>query len=140
MESGASGSVKGRSCSPGGDLGYHTLPAASWGSEGPKRCPFDRLPDDLLLRVLGFLASDQLCCCARVCRRWYFLAWEPQLWTSVVLASERLPVDQGQRLIRINLFSAFHKGGTTYDGIIFNIWTMWQEVGRGGRARRGRLR
>lgn len=102
-----------RSVSPCGDLGYHTLLGTpSWGDtspvaqqqpqqRNPRRgwCPFDRLPDDLLLRVLGFLASDELCCCARVCRRWYFLAWEPQLWTSVVLASERLPVDHGLRTL-----------------------------------------
>lgn len=105
---GGSGQPKGRrSCSPGGgDLGYHTLlPAWPNGASGhhqppvqsqrPPRCLFDRLPDDLLLRVLACLSSDELCRCARVCRRWYFLAWEPRLWTSIVLGSEHLPVDQG---------------------------------------------
>lgn len=109
---GGSGQPKGRrSCSPGGgDLGYHTLlPAWPNGASGhhqppvqsqrPPRCLFDRLPDDLLLRVLACLSSDELCRCARVCRRWYFLAWEPRLWTSIVLGSEHLPVDQGLRTL-----------------------------------------
>lgn len=98
-----------RSSSPG-DLGYHTLlPAPGWPTAATssghhqrpsaKSCLFDRLPDDLLLRVLACLSSDELCRCARVCRRWYFLAWEPRLWTSIVLASEHLPVDQGLRTI-----------------------------------------
>lgn len=95
-----------RSCSPGGgDLGYHTLLPA-WPTtthqqqpQAQRRCLFDRLPDDLLLRVLACLSSDELCRCARVCRRWYFLAWEPRLWTSIVLGSEHLPVDQGLRTL-----------------------------------------
>lgn len=46
-----------------------------------------------LLKVLRFLPTRGLCECARVCRRFYFLAWEPQLWTKIEL-SVKLKCDQ----------------------------------------------
>ena len=47
--------------------------------------PFDILSDDLVLKILSFLPTNVLCLCARVCRRFYFLVWEPQLWTQIKL-------------------------------------------------------
>ena len=44
---------------------------------------FDSLPDDLVLKILSKLSAESLCKCARVCRRFYFLAWEPTLWRSI---------------------------------------------------------
>ena len=41
---------------------------------------FDGLPDDLVLKIFSKLSAESLCKCARVCRRFYFLAWEPTLW------------------------------------------------------------
>ena len=46
---------------------------------------FDTLSDDLVLKILSFLPTNVLCLCARVCRRFYFLVWEPQLWTQIKL-------------------------------------------------------
>ncbi|XP_054708396.1 F-box/LRR-repeat protein 7-like [Uloborus diversus] len=69
------------------------------GKKSHKTSFFDRLSDDLILKIFSFLSSNHLCVCARVCRRWYFLAWEPQLWTSVCLSSERIHVDRGLKTL-----------------------------------------
>ena len=47
--------------------------------------PFDLLSDDLIVRIFKFLPKNYLGQCAQVCRRFYFLAWEPQLWQSIDL-------------------------------------------------------
>jgi len=47
----------------------------------------DSLSDVLLTRVFySGLASDDLCRCAAVCRRWNRLVWNPLLWTCVDLS------------------------------------------------------
>ncbi|GFU75252.1 hypothetical protein TNCV_2056951 [Trichonephila clavipes] len=69
------------------------------GKKSHKSSLFDRLSDDLILKIFSFLSSNQLCVCARVCRRWYFLVWEPQLWTSVCLSSEKIHVDRGLKTL-----------------------------------------
>ena len=45
----------------------------------------DSLSDDLVLRIFQFLPKNCLCQIARVCRRFYFLAWEAELWTHIDL-------------------------------------------------------
>ena len=59
---------------------------------------FERLTDDVLLRVFSFLSSTQLALCSRVCRRWHVLAWEPHLWSSVYLSGENLPADRALKV------------------------------------------
>lgn len=35
---------------------------------------FDKLTDDLVIKIFGYLTTNELCSsCARVCRRWYYL-------------------------------------------------------------------
>jgi hypothetical protein len=55
----------------------------------PSRCQtisqFDRLPDNCVINILSFLSSNQLVKCSRISRRFYFLAWEPELWSDIVL-------------------------------------------------------
>ena len=55
----------------------------------PSRCQtisqFDRLPDNCVIKVLSYLSSNQLVKCSRISRRFYFLAWEPELWSDIVL-------------------------------------------------------
>ena len=53
----------------------------------------DSLPDPVLLRILSNLRSDQLVRCARVSRRFYFLAWDPALWHHVSLEGAGATVD-----------------------------------------------
>ncbi|KAG8178888.1 hypothetical protein JTE90_018577 [Oedothorax gibbosus] len=82
------------------DVTTEKLVATFKGKKPPRRpSPFDRLPDSVIVRVFSFLASNELCVSARVCRRWYFLVWEPQLWTSVVLKGERIQVDKGLKTL-----------------------------------------
>ena len=46
-------------------------------------CGFDDLSNDLILKILSKLSTVDLSLCAQVCRRFYFLAWEPILWKSI---------------------------------------------------------
>lgn len=61
--------------------------------------PIDLLPDHTLLQILSHLPTNQLCRCARVCRRWYNLAWDPRLWGTVRLMGELLHVDRAIRVL-----------------------------------------
>ena len=55
---------------------------------------FDSLSDDLLVKIFSRLSAESLCACARVCRRFYFLAWEPTLWRRIHFdGGENLDVD-----------------------------------------------
>ncbi|KAG5851099.1 hypothetical protein ANANG_G00089420 [Anguilla anguilla] len=48
-------------------------------SHPPKvqQAAIDLLPDHAFLQIFSHLPTNQLCRCARVCRRWYNLAWDP---------------------------------------------------------------
>ena len=42
--------------------------------------------DDLVIKIFSYLTTYDLCsCCARVCRRWYYLTWDPILWQSLTI-------------------------------------------------------
>lgn len=56
--------------------------------------PFDLLTDVIIVRIFSHLTTDRLCSCSRVCQRWYHLAWDPTLWTSIVINSETIYVDK----------------------------------------------
>uniref|UniRef100_A0A8C2GH55 F-box domain-containing protein n=1 Tax=Cyprinus carpio TaxID=7962 RepID=A0A8C2GH55_CYPCA len=56
----------------------------------PPTTLIDILPDPVLLHVLSYLSTPQLCRCARACRRWYNLAWDPRLWSTIRLTGELL--------------------------------------------------
>ena len=60
-------------------VGYHSARSGDQ-SRHDDRPPFSRLPDSALRCVFSHLNSDVLCRCARVCRRWWRLAWSPTLW------------------------------------------------------------
>jgi F-box/leucine-rich repeat protein 7 len=64
-----------------------------------KSSPFDRLTDDVVLRIFSFLQSTQLALCGRVSRRWHVLAWEPQLWSTIVLSGDHLSADRALKVI-----------------------------------------
>lgn len=65
----------------------------------PKCSPFDGLPDDVVLKVFSYLSTNELCACSRVCRRFYFLTWEPGLWTNVELRGLQTDVDRALRSV-----------------------------------------
>ncbi|XP_051969357.1 F-box/LRR-repeat protein 7 isoform X2 [Xyrauchen texanus] len=71
----------------------------SWPSKAPHTTLIDVLPDPILLHILSFLTTTQLCRCARVCRRWYNLAWDPRLWSSIRLTGELLHADRALKVL-----------------------------------------
>ncbi|CAH1772716.1 unnamed protein product [Owenia fusiformis] len=58
---------------------------------------FDRLPDDVIVKIFANLSSDELSRCSLVNRRWYNLAWEPSLWKTIKLSNVELPIDKALR-------------------------------------------
>lgn len=61
--------------------------------------PIDMLPDHAFLQIFAHLPTNQLCRCARVCRRWYNLAWDPRLWRTVRLTGDVAHVDRALRVL-----------------------------------------
>ena len=55
---------------------------------------FESLSDDLVLKIFSYLSTNSLCISARVCRRFYFLAWEPRLWKTITLSGEMIQADK----------------------------------------------
>lgn len=76
--------------------GGHARPRPSKVHHHP---PIDVLPDHTLLQILAHLPTNQLCRCARVCRRWYNLAWDPRLWATIRLTGELLHADRAVRVL-----------------------------------------
>lgn len=68
-------------------------------SKVPHTALIDILPDPVLLHILSYLSTPQLCRCARVCRRWYNLAWDPRLWSSIRLTGELLNADRALKVL-----------------------------------------
>lgn len=91
--------------------GYHTLvppsppgwPMTSVGkykkTQQIKCCHFDRLPDVVVLQILSWLSTSELCASSRVCRRWYNLAWDQSLWKTITLHGERTSADKAVKSI-----------------------------------------
>lgn len=82
------------------DTGKAVRSAASKGKHPYTRpSPFEQLTDDIVLRVFSNLPTDHLCRCARVCRRWYHLVWDPTLWTSIVINNSAVDVDRALKYL-----------------------------------------
>lgn len=69
------------------------------GKRVSRSSPFDKLSDELVVRILSFLPTNAVCQCARVCRRWYVLAWDPRLWSTITLANEAIHADRAIKQI-----------------------------------------
>ena len=63
------------------------------GKRGNGVAIFDRLSDSVVLKVLSYLNTNDLVKCSRVSRRFYFLAWDPDLWTDITLTGEETDAD-----------------------------------------------
>ncbi|XP_038069921.1 F-box only protein 15-like isoform X2 [Patiria miniata] len=70
--SAASGSSKSR--------GVNAVKGRSAIGSGRRRANVDDLPDEVLLKVFGFLPADSLVTCDCVCKRWHQLANDDSLW------------------------------------------------------------
>lgn len=64
-----------------------------------EQASIERLPDHAMVQVFSFLPTNQLCRCARVCRRWYNLAWDPRLWRTIRLTGETINVDRALKVL-----------------------------------------
>ena len=69
------------------------------------------LPDTLITRLLSHLSSTDLVRLSSTCRRLARLAWQPELWTNILLADERLDVDRAIRSILARLVWGPRAGG-----------------------------
>lgn len=69
------------------------------------------LPDSLLSLVLSLLPAPALVRLSSTCRRLARLAWQPELWTSILLSDERLDVDRAIRSILARLVWGPRAGG-----------------------------
>lgn len=56
---------------------------------------FSDLPDELILKIFGYLAHPELVNCLRVCQKWHRLANDDFLWYEVEISSYRLPSING---------------------------------------------
>ena len=73
---------------------------------------FESLPESVVLNIFSCLSTNDLIKCSRVNRRFYFLCWEPDLWTSVVLTGEQLDADLALKTIfRLLARNSAHKHG-----------------------------
>ena len=103
------------------DLGYQTLehsfcetgdssvdsplrdprlePGVTRGLEKSEPCHLLRLPNIVILKLLGYLNSRELARVAVTCRQLRHLCWSESLWTSIVLAGESLDTDRAVRAI-----------------------------------------
>ena len=75
--------------------------ASSAASTVSYRDHFQSLPDAVIAHILSFLPfSNDLAKCSRVCRRFYVLSWEPELWKTVALnGEETVDVDLGLKTV-----------------------------------------
>ena len=51
---------------------------------------FSELPDELILKIFGYLVQSELVNCMRVCQKWYRLASDDSLWYEVELFWHKL--------------------------------------------------
>ncbi|XP_060680544.1 F-box/LRR-repeat protein 7 [Hemiscyllium ocellatum] len=64
-----------------------------------EQAPIDKLPDQTLIQMFSHLPTNQLCRCARVCRRWYNLCWDSRLWRTIRLTGETMNADRALRVL-----------------------------------------
>ena len=60
---------------------------------------FEMLTDDIILRIMSHVDSITKVRLGQVCRRFYLLAWDPVLWTSLSLTGDNLDTDLALRSI-----------------------------------------
>lgn len=106
LQKGTQGNMRiGRGTSPSLDQGYHTLNTPSPPSTQQPYIPhhwntnnniikkvnpkpgkgFNRLPNDLIIRIFEWLDSCDLCNLTQVCKKFETLVWSPVLWRNIVI-------------------------------------------------------
>ncbi|XP_045132159.1 F-box/LRR-repeat protein 7-like isoform X3 [Portunus trituberculatus] len=98
------------------------------GKRVSRSSPFDKLSDELVVRILSFLPTNSVCQCARVCRRWYVLAWDPRLWSTITLTSEAIHADRAIK--QITRLLARDSGGCVHvEKVILNSCSRLSDRG-----------
>uniref|UniRef100_A0A336K2Q1 CSON012005 protein n=1 Tax=Culicoides sonorensis TaxID=179676 RepID=A0A336K2Q1_CULSO len=101
--------------SPSLDQGYHTLNTPSppsgqqlyatqseWNIKKVMPKPgkgFNRLPNDLVIKIFEWLDSCDLCNLSQVCKRFETLVWNPILWRNIIIKGENRSGDKALRTI-----------------------------------------
>lgn len=88
--------------SPSYDQGYATLMSPSPSSTNStginmrnrnrSESVFDKLTDDLCIRILSWVDSCDLSSVSKVCKRFDSLVWRPQLWKIITLKGEHIRI------------------------------------------------
>lgn len=81
--------------SPSLDQGYHTLASPSpsaaenqivnFRNRSRFDTPFNKLPDNVVIKIFSWVDSCDLCNISKVCKRFDSLVWRPYLWKSIKL-------------------------------------------------------
>lgn len=110
--------------SPSLDQGYATLVSPSpsnqqvatpWNKKGACRSGgFDRLTDDVILKIFSWLDSCDLCNITRVCRRFESLVWKPVLWKNIALKGDGISGDKVLKTIFRRLCGQTRNGSCLY--------------------------
>lgn len=111
--------------SPSLDQGYATLVSPSpssnqqvatpWNKKGVCRSGgFDRLSDDVVLKIFSWLNSCDLCNITRVCRRFESLVWKPVLWKNIKLKGDGISGDKVLKTIFRRLCGQTRNGSCLY--------------------------
>ena len=87
------------------------------GGRGGRSSPLDQLTDEVMVKIMSYLTSNMIVSVARVCRRFYFLAWEPVLWQRVLFTGETLDADRALKMV----FQLLTRNGVTVSATVENI-------------------
>lgn len=53
---------------------------------------FNRLSNDLVIRIFEWLSSSDLCNLAQVCKRFETVVWNPILWRHIIIKGNKLDI------------------------------------------------
>ena len=98
---------------------------------------FEMLTDDIILRIMSSVDSVTKVRLGQVCRRFYLLAWDPVLWTSLTLTGDNLDTDLAVRSILTCLTRDCGKSGryTHVSRVNLTYCTRLSDAGLGVIAR-----
>lgn len=106
------------------DQGYATLVSPSpsnqqvsapWNKRSCRSGPgFDRLSDDIILKIFSWLDPCDLCNITRVCHRFESLVWKPVLWKNITLKGDGISGDKVLKTIFRRLCGQTRNGSCLY--------------------------
>ena len=63
------------------------LPNYSRRRSGTRHHSLNDLPEDILIYILSYLSTKDLCKASGVCQKWQTLCWDPVLWSNINIAN-----------------------------------------------------